>query len=252
MIEAKMEAKIEVKEVRILNKPVHLINTQDAVQLLRQRMESGEKQFIIAQNPEKIMKSREDEELSSIIENKATLLIADGIGLVIAGRILRLPPITRVTGVGLFEEMVTLANQEKKKVFLYGASPEVNQKAAQILQKRYPDLLVAGRIDGFEQDTEHIIRKIQETQPDYLFVALGTPRQEKWIAEYLDQLPVQLVMGVGGSLDVLTGNVKRAPVWMQKLGIEWLHRLLKQPTRVGRMMNLPKFLWQVIKSRINI
>lgn len=244
-----MEAKMEVKEVRILNKPVHLINIEEAVQILHQRMGNGQKQFVIAQNPEKIMKSREDKELSSIIEDKATLLIADGVGLVIAGRILGHPPISRVTGVGLFEEMLSLANQEKKRVFLYGSSPDVNQKAAQILQQRYQHLQVVGRQDGFEQNSEHIIRKIQESQPDYLFVALGTPRQEKWIAEYLNQLPVQLVMGVGGSFDVLTGNVKRAPRWMQKLGIEWLHRLLKQPTRAGRMMNLPKFLWQVIKSR---
>lgn len=244
-----MEAIMEVKEIRILNQPVHIITIEEAVQLLQQRMEKGQKQFIIAQNPEKIMKSKEDEELSFIIENKATLLIADGVGLVIAGRILGHPPIPRVTGVGLFDEMVSLANQEKKKIFLYGGSPEVNQKAAHILQQRYPHLLVAGRQDGFEQDSERVIHKIQEAQPDYLFVALGTPRQEKWIAQYLDQLPVQLVMGVGGTFDVLTGNVKRAPRWMQKLGIEWLHRLLKQPTRAGRMMNLPKFLWQVIKSR---
>lgn len=237
------------KKIKILDKPVHAINMQQATQYLKQKMNSGQKQFVIAQNPEKIMKSRTDEELSSILEEKATLLIADGVGLVIAGRILGLPPIPRVTGVGLFEEMIKVANQEKKRIFLYGASPEVNKKAGEILQQRNPNLQVVGTQDGFEKDTELIIQRIQEAKPDFLFVALGTPRQEKWIAQYLDQLPVQLVMGVGGSFDVLTGNVKRAPVWMQKLGIEWLHRLLKQPTRAGRMVNLPRFLWQVLKSR---
>jgi N-acetylglucosaminyldiphosphoundecaprenol N-acetyl-beta-D-mannosaminyltransferase len=155
----------------------------------------------------------------------------------------------RVTGVGLFEEMVKVASQDRKKVFLYGASPEVNQKAGQVLQERYPQLQVVGTRDGYEKNMDVVLKHIQVAQPDFLFVALGTPRQEKWIAEQLDQLPVQFVMGVGGTFDVLTGNVKRAPVWMQKLGLEWLHRLVTQPTRAGRMLNLPKFLWRVIKSR---
>lgn len=240
---------IELQRVRILGKPVNLVNMQQAVDYLREQINNGKKQFVIAQNPEKIMKSLQDEELSSIIENKATLLIADGVGLVVAGKILDLPPIPRVTGVGLFEEMVKVADQEGKKIFLYGAAPDVVQKAGEILQQRYPNLQVVGTQDGYEKDHEKIVRKIQQAEPDYLFVALGSPRQEKWIAKYLNQLPVQYVMGVGGTFDVLTGNVKRAPVWMQKLGLEWLHRLIKQPTRAGRMMNLPKFLWRVIKSR---
>ncbi|WP_051541273.1 WecB/TagA/CpsF family glycosyltransferase [Caldalkalibacillus mannanilyticus] len=240
---------MEIKKVRILDKPIHIINMEQTIQYLREKTEQGEKQFIIAQNPEKIMKSLEDEELSTIIEEKATLLIADGIGLVIAAKLLGLPSIPRVTGVGLFEEMVKVAHQDQKSLFLYGASPEVNEKAEEVLKQRYPDIRIAGRLHGYEKDTAKVLSAIQEAAPDYLFVALGSPGQEKWIAKYLDELPVRLVMGVGGTLDVLTGNVKRAPVWMQKLGIEWLHRLLKQPTRAGRMMNLPKFMLKVLKNR---
>ncbi|MBO8129073.1 MAG: WecB/TagA/CpsF family glycosyltransferase [Peptococcaceae bacterium] len=214
-------------------------------------MAEGIKQFVIAQNPEKIMKSLQDEELSAIMEKKATLLIADGVGLVIAGRILGLPPISRVTGVGLFEEMVKAANEEGKKVFLYGAAAQVVKKTGEILQQRYPNLRIVGTQDGYEKDMEKIITKIQQAKPDYLFVALGSPRQEKWIAKYFDRLPVQLAMGVGGTFDVLTGNVKRAPVLMQKIGLEWLYRLLKQPSRAKRMINLPKFLWRVIKAKFN-
>jgi N-acetylglucosaminyldiphosphoundecaprenol N-acetyl-beta-D-mannosaminyltransferase len=239
----------DITEVSILQKPVHAVDMNKAVQILRKRIENGQKQFIIAQNPEKIMKSLEDQELSNIIENKATLLIADGVGLVIAGKLLGLPKIPRVTGVGLFEELVKVADQDQKKVYLYGASPEVCRRAGEVLKERYPSLQIVGTQDGYEQDTSLILQRIQEAAPDYLFVALGTPRQEKWIAQHLEQLPVQLVMGVGGTFDVLTGNVKRAPVWMQKMGLEWLHRLLKQPTRAGRMINLPKFLWRVITSR---
>lgn len=240
---------MELQKVRILNKPVHIVNIEQAVQYLKQQTEQGNKQFVIAQNPEKIMKALEDQELSSIIEDKATLLIADGIGLVIAGKLLSLPPIPRVTGVGLFEEILKTADQERKSIFLYGAKPEVVAKAGEVIQDKYPNLVLAGTQDGYEQDIDVIINKIQNVKSDYLFVALGSPRQEKWIATYLDKLPVQLVMGVGGSLDVLTGQVKRAPVWMQKTGLEWFHRLITQPTRAKRMLNLPKFLLKVIRSR---
>ena len=240
---------MERQRVRILGKPVDLMNMKEAVQYLKEQMKLGKKQFVIAQNPEKVMKAIEDEELSSIIEHTATLLIADGVGLVLAGKILGFPPISRVTGVGLFEEMVKVANEEQKRIFLYGAAPHVVEKAGEILQQRNPNLRIVGTMDGYEKDTEKIISKIQQAKPDYLFVALGTPRQEKWIASHINQLPVQLVMGVGGSFDVLTGNVKRAPVFMQKLGLEWLHRLLKQPSRAARMLNLPKFLVKVMKSK---
>lgn len=240
---------MKLQSVRILGKPLHLIDTKQAKEYLQQEILQGEKQFVIAQNPEKVMKSLQDEELASIIENKATLLIADGVGLVIAGKILGLPPISRVTGVGLFEEMIKVANQEHKRIFLYGAKREVIEQAGEILQSCYPKLQLVGTQDGYIQDMEKLIQSIEDAKPDYLFVALGSPRQEKWIAKHLDQLPVQLVMGVGGTFDVLTGNVERAPVWMQRIGLEWFHRLLKQPSRAMRMTNLPKFLWQVIKSR---
>lgn len=240
---------MKLEKVRILGKPVHVANPTQAVQYIRENIQQGEKQFIIAQNPEKIMKCMEDKELDNILENKATLLIADGVGLVVAAKILGLPNIPRVTGVGLFEEMIKVAIQDQKSIYLYGASPEVAEKAGAVLKERYPTLQIAGIQHGFEQDTQLIVDRIKEAKPDFLFVALGTPRQEKWLAAHLEELPVQYAMGVGGTFDVLTGHVQRAPVWMQKAGLEWFHRLLKQPTRAGRMMNLPRFLWQVIKSR---
>ncbi|MGD9679079.1 MAG: WecB/TagA/CpsF family glycosyltransferase [Vulcanibacillus sp.] len=240
---------MQLQEIRILDKPVHLCSMGQALEYLDQGIRTGTKQFIIAQNPEKIMKELKDEELSSIIENKATLLIADGVGLVYAGRILGLPHISRVTGVGLFEELLKVANRDRKKVFLYGCKLKTIEKAEEIIKARYSNLELVGVQDGYEKDVNKVIEKIQAARPDYLFVALGSPGQEKWISRHIDQLPVQLVMGVGGSFDVLTGEVKRAPSWMQKLGIEWLYRLIKQPSRITRMTNLPKFLWQVVKSR---
>lgn len=240
---------MELQQAKVLGQPVHIANMDQVLAYLKTNIENGTKQLVIAQNPEKIMKSFEDKELADIINNKATLLITDGIGIVLAGKILGLPPIPRVTGVGLFEEMIKLADKERKRIYLYGAAPEVVTEAGRLLAERYPNLTVAGVQDGYEQDMEKVLEKIEQAKPDYLFVALGSPRQEKWLAKYIDRLPVQYAMGVGGSLDVLTGNVKRAPVWMQRLGLEWFYRLLKQPSRAGRMLNLPRFLWRVIKSR---
>ncbi len=240
---------MELQSIHILNMPVHLCNMAMAKGYLDQNILIGEKQFIIAQNPEKIMKELKDEELASIVKNKATLLIADGIGLVYAGKILGLPHICRVTGVGLFEELLEVANLNEKRVFLYGAKPEVIDKVKKVVESRYPYLILAGTQDGFEEDNELIIQKINEAKPDYLFVALGSPAQEKWIATHIDRLSVKLVMGVGGTFDVLTGRIKRAPEFMQKRGLEWLYRLFKQPSRIKRMLNLPWFLIKVIFSK---
>ena len=240
---------MELPRVRILGKPVHLVNMEEAVAYLRQQVSGGGKQFVLAMNPEKIMKAREDAELSRIIEKKATLLIADGVGLVYAGKVRGLSPIPRVTGVGLFEALAAAAAEDGSSVYLYGAAEPVVTKAAEVLRQRYPGLKIAGIQNGYEKDNELVVAGIKKARPDYLFVALGSPGQEKWIAGNLNALPVKVAMGVGGTFDVLAGNVKRAPEWAQKYGLEWLCRLVKQPTRAGRMLNLPKFLWLVLFSR---
>lgn len=244
-----MEMKLQ--SVRILGKPVHLVDMEQAVSYLCSQASTGNKQFVLAMNPEKIMKAREDDQLSRIIEKKATLLIADGVGLVLAGKIRGLPPIPRVTGVGLFEELVASAAQDARSIFLYGARESVVEKAAKVLKERYPGLSIAGVQHGYEKDEELVVSRIQEAKPDYLFVALGSPAQEKWISRNLKRLPVKLAMGVGGTFDVVAGNVKRAPEWAQKWGLEWLYRLVKQPSRAKRMLSLPKFMWLVLFSREN-
>lgn len=238
-----------LKSVRILGKPVHLIGMKEASAYLRRQASQGEKQFVLAMNPEKIMKSREDGQLADIIEKQATLLIADGVGLVIAAKILGLPKISRVTGVGLFEEMVAAAAEDGRSVFLYGARDNVVRKAAEVLRQMHPGLDIAGIQHGYEPDDALVAARVKEARPDFLFIALGSPRQEKWISRYLNELPVKLVMGVGGSFDVLAGNVKRAPRWVQRLGLEWFYRLVTQPSRAKRMLNLPKFLLLVIAHR---
>ncbi|GAB4242210.1 MAG: hypothetical protein Kow00129_00530 [Thermoleophilia bacterium] len=235
--------------VRILGKPAHVVSMSQAVSYLTEQVERGNKQFVVAQNPEKVMRALEDEELSEIMEQKATLLIPDGTGLVLAARVLGLAKMVRVTGVGLFDELLRAADQGRKRVFLFGAAPGVPEKVREELARRYPGIEVCGCRHGYEVDTEAVVEQISAVRPDYLFVALGSPRQEKWIAENLDRLQVGLAMGVGGSFDVLAGEVKRAPAWTQRLGLEWLYRLVTQPSRLRRQANLPRFAARVLRER---
>ena len=116
--------------------------------------------------------------------------------------------------------------------------------------KKYPDIRIAGKRNGYFDDSTEIINNINETKPDFLFVCLGAPKQERFMKNHREELDVKLMAGLGGSLDVFAGHVSRAPVSWQKLGLEWLYRLIKQPSRIGRMMRLPVFLLRVIKKRV--
>ena len=149
----------------------------------------------------------------------------------------------------MMDRIVREAARTGRAVFLYGAKPGVADKAAQQLKQTYPDLIVAGTQDGYESDSSKVIETINKAKPDILFVAMGSPKQEQWIEQHRDNLYPTLYQGVGGSFDVLAGNVKRAPAAFQRMGAEWLYRLLKEPSRLKRQMNLPKFLFEVFKQK---
>ncbi|MDQ0338499.1 N-acetylglucosaminyldiphosphoundecaprenol N-acetyl-beta-D-mannosaminyltransferase [Caldalkalibacillus uzonensis] len=237
------------KRIHVLGFPIDNLNIDQTLKLIIKECENKNKHFIVAQNPEKIIAGLKDNELAIILKHKATLLIPDGFGLIIAAIILGESRLSRVTGIQLFEKLLDYANEEGKRVFFFGGKPEVNHRLIKVVSQRYPNLIIAGHQHGYEKDHGMILSKINEVKPDFLFVALGSPRQEKWIAKYFDNLPVYVAMGVGGSFDVLTGYVKRAPKWMQKIGLEWLYRLYKQPSRYRRMLRLPLFLWRVIRYK---
>jgi N-acetylglucosaminyldiphosphoundecaprenol N-acetyl-beta-D-mannosaminyltransferase len=240
---------MEPRKVRILDSPVHVTDRTRAVEYLARQIDRGVKQFVIAQNPEKLMWCLRDKELSNIGEHKATLLIPDGVGLAISRRILGLEPIPQLTGIGLFFELLALADVGRKRVFLYGSTPDVCVRAGKTVEGKYPGIALVGTQHGYEGNEALVLQRICRATPDFLFVALGSPKQEKWIAKHLDQLPILCAMGVGGSFDVLAGKVRRAPVFIQRAGLEWLYRLMMQPTRARRILALPSFLWMVLKSR---
>lgn len=228
-----------------------LVNTQNYDELMEDifaRIERQEKSLVVAINPEKIMKAKHNPDLRRLL-NEAEIQIPDGIGVILASKLQKGDIHSRVTGVDMMLRLCEEAAKHGKSVFLYGAKPGVADEAAAKLTELYPGIRIAGTQDGYEQDEAVVVRNINEAKPDILFVAMGSPKQENWINAHRGELHPVIYQGVGGSFDVLAGNVKRAPAAFQKVGMEWFYRLLKEPTRIKRQLALPQFLLEVAKQK---
>lgn len=216
---------------------------------LKSRMADGEQSTIIAVNPEKVMTAQRDAEVKELINN-STFQIADGVGMLLASKLKGGNITSRVTGVDMMATLLEFAATEGHPVYFYGAKEEVVKKAIANIQNDLPALKVAGYTNGYDRDEEALIARIQQSGAKLIFVALGSPTQELWIRRNLDRLRDVLVFqGVGGSFDVFSGTVKRAPVFFRKTGTEWLYRLLSDPKRFKRQLNLPKFLMKILFSK---
>lgn len=205
--------------------------------------------YVVTPNPEIVMLAQEDAEMARAAET-AALVIPDGIGVIYGAKILGTPLKEKIPGIDFTSALMEKMQQEGRSVFLFGSKPGVAEKAVDNLSAKYPELKFVGTNDGYFKDDAPIIEKINSAKPDLLLVCLGAPKQEKWMMANAEKLDVGLMIGAGGSLDVFAGVVERAPEIWQKLGLEWLHRLLKEPRRIGRMMRLPKFLIFVIIKKI--
>ena len=213
-------------------------------------MQSGEKTYIVTPNPEIVWLCRRNEALRTAV-NHAGLVLPDGIGVILGARILGTPLRGgRVPGIDFAAGLFASMSQAGGRVYLLGAKPGVAEDAGQKLTEKFPGLVIAGTADGFFTDNSPIIDHINSTDPDLLLVCLGAPKQELWMAENIGQLNVRLCIGLGGTLDVYAGNVKRAPVFFQKLGLEWFYRLIREPRRIKRMIKLPLFVFLVIWKRL--
>lgn len=203
---------------------------------------SKEPHHIITLNAEIIYKAQSNLKLKKII-NEAALVTPDGSGVVWAADYLNDPVPERVTGIDLVGKLAELAPRKNWKIYLYGGAPTIAELAADNLRQKHPGIQILGTCHGYikEHEQEKLLTDIKTKRPDILLVALGAPRQEYWIKEHLQDLQIPVAIGVGGSLDVISGKVQRAPLFFQKTGLEWLYRLLKEPHRIGRMMALPKF-----------
>lgn len=238
------------KKIKILDVSISNITMKEAVNKVKEFVHSDTLHTIYTPNPEIIMHAREDGTLYKILED-ADLVVPDGIGVVIASRIKKTPLPERVAGYDLVQNTMKEASKEGYKYYFFGASPGISDLAAAKMRKAHPGIQIVGTHSGFfkPEEENQIIREINASGANILLVALGCPKQEKWIATHKHLLTnVRVAIGVGGSFDVMSGEVKRAPVIFQKLGLEWFYRLLREPSRIGRMMVLPKFLIKVIFS----
>ena len=240
----------DITPIKILGVPVHPYTMKGAVEKILERVSQSKKTFVVTANAEIIMMGQSDDEYMEILNN-AALVLPDGAGTVWAGRKLGYEVPERVAGYDLFLNLMTEAAQMKLKVFFFGSAPGVAEEAKQKCEILYPGVSIVGCRDGYfkEEDNLAIVEEINNSGADLLFVALGAPKQEKWLAKFQDILKPSLLMGIGGSFDVVAGKMERAPKWMQDASLEWLFRLYKQPSRLGRMLVLPKFVIKVLRIK---
>ena len=204
---------------------------------------------VITLNAEGIYMAREAADFAQLIE-QADLITPDGSGVVWAAAQYGYPSIERVTGIDLLDRLCAMAAEKGWSVFLLGAKPGVAAAAATKLEEKYPALIIAGTENGYFRDREPaVIEMINMQAPHILFAGLGMPFQEHWLQLHKPHLAVGVAVGVGGSFDVLSGNLRRAPLWMQRLRLEWLYRLLQEPSRWRRFLALPKFMLAVRKDK---
>lgn len=236
------------KPVKILSVPVHPLTMNESVAVLEEKLQKKEQAFVVTANAEIIMMCQQDKEYNNIVSEQADLVLPDGAGAVWAGRYLGNEVPERVAGFDLYNQLLKLSADKGYKAYFFGGAPGVAEAAKNKAEELYPGVQIVGCRNGYftEAEEEYIIKEINDAAPDMLFVALGAPKQEKWLVKYRNQLKPRVLMGIGGSFDVLAGKMERAPKWMQEASLEWAFRLYKQPSRFMRMLALPKFVLKVI------
>lgn len=235
-----------ISTIPILSIPINNVTLEEARDLAFQCLAEGKAAAIATANAEMVMFAQADPELADILRH-ADLVVPDGAGVLWAAEQQGENFKERVTGVDLACSLLAKAAARQTPVYLFGGVEGIARQAAENMQKQYPGLHVVGTHSGYFTAAEEtaIIQDIRDKGTQILLVALGVPKQEKWIHDHLYELGPCIAMGVGGTLDVLAGKVCRAPKWMQEHRIEWLYRLLKEPTRFKRMLALPKFVFTV-------
>lgn len=238
------------KHVSILGVPFIYSTKEEFVDIVYERIEQQRKTFIVTANPEIVMMANEDKEFKKYLQ-KADFITPDGIGIVKASHWINKPLPERVPGFDTMKDLLTLAHLHQYRVYFLGAKQEVLELFIHKVKTDYPNLKIVGTHNGFfDWNDPKIKNEIQQQKPDLIFVALGAPRQEKWIFEHLDHFNKGIFMGVGGSFDGIAGVVPRAPEIWQKLNIEWLYRLIKQPSRWRRMLAIPRFVFKVYRQKL--
>ncbi len=217
------------------------LTMEEAVEIALGFMQERRACYACTPNPEIVMAAKGDASLCAALSG-AELVLADGVGITKAAAMLGTPLKSRVPGIDFASNVISRLAQRGGSVYLLGAKPLVAEAAAEKLTQTYPGIVIAGTNDGYFTDDAPVIEKINAASPDFLMVCLGSPKQELWMSANAGRLSCGLMAGLGGSLDVLAGNVQRAPETWRRLGLEWLYRVIKEPKRLGRVMKLPAFV----------
>jgi len=233
--------------------PVDSVTMEEALEIVKGFLSEDGVHTIYTPNAEIMMAAQRDSQLKDILR-QADLLVADGAGVVLASRILGTAVPEKVAGFDLVKNILIRASQYPISLFLFGGKPGVAEAAAENILKLYPGVKITGCRNGYfsEEEENDIISMINSSGADILLVALGAPKQEKWIHKYKSILNVKICIGVGGTLDVFAGKASLAPEFFRKNGLEWLYRLYKEPWRYKRMLDLPKFMLLTIGKRLKI
>jgi len=254
--------------IKLFQVGIDQVDNQEAIQKIEEFIVSKKPHQIVTPDTLAVLRARKDPEYHAILKS-ADLVTPDGAGILWATTTLNYPLPERVTGIDIIHNICRLAAKKWYSLYLLGSYPGVASEAALNLAKKYPGIKIAGTHHGYfscedsqncedvkngnsggNKEEEEIIAEIRENRPDILLVGMGVPKQEKWINKNLEKLDVPVCIGVGGSFDVLSGRIPRAPLWMQKHGMEWIYRSIKQPNRAFRVLALFYFIWLVILGKI--
>lgn len=235
----------------LLGVRVHHLTMDDAVARVRSLMQSGGSHHVVTLNAPMLGRAARDEGFRRIV-NGAELVTADGMGILLIGRILGMRFPERVAGVDLTDRLCAMCAQHGFRVFLFGAAPGVAEMAAERLRRRHPGLRVVGSRHGYlpVEETPRVVAQIRSSAPDLLLVALGSPKQEEWLARHLTPSGARVGIGVGGSFDVYGGRVHLAPEWIRATGVEWLYRIVREPRRWRVAAGIPGVILMAIQERL--
>ncbi len=236
-------------KINVLGVGFDNVTMDEAVARGVELMEQPGFHYVVTPNPEFVLAAEKDKEFQDVL-NGADLVIPDGIGVIFSAKLLGTPLKARVPGIEFSAGMLTHMDKVGGRVFLLGAKPGVAELAGERIKEQYPNLTICGTHDGYFKEDAPVVQAVKEANADLLFVCLGAPRQEKFMAQHGPELGAKLAMGLGGSLDVYAGVVERAPERWQKLNLEWAYRLKKEPKRIGRMAKLPLILVKAVKARL--
>lgn len=245
-----VDVRSELPRRELLGTQVHAVSLKDALRWIERRITSGPSGYVVTLNGALLVQAARDPALRDLV-NGAAMVTADGIGVMMAARIIGIRLPERVPGIDLMMALCDRAASGGYRLFLLGGAPGVAQAAAEALRARHPTLKIVGVRHGFfsPEDESAVCAQIRQARPDVLLVALGAPRQERWIRQWGGALGVPVSMGVGGSLDVLAGRIPRAPRWMRHVGLEWLYRAAREPRRWRVVGTIPPLFFLALRER---